>query len=75
MDPYTNECTNCIYGFGQPCLTLLTSCMNVTDDNYNATRINETLISNVFANFKTNILDLRATTQLLTTIIIIITLT
>jgi hypothetical protein len=73
MDPYTDECTQCIHGFGQSCLTLLASCMRVTYDNYNTTKVNETLVSNFFANFKINILDLCATTQLLTTIIITLT--
>jgi len=45
--------------------------MRVMDDNYNTTRINEMLITNFFVNFKTNILDFHATTQLLVTIIII----
>jgi hypothetical protein len=75
MDPYIDECTHCIYGFGQLCLTLLISCMKVSYENYNITRINETLIINSFVEFKTNILDLHATTQLLATIIMIITLT
>jgi hypothetical protein len=75
MDPYMDECTRCIHGFGQSFFTLLANCMRVTYDNYSTTWINETLISNFFANFKTNILDFCATTQLLATIIIIITLT
>ncbi len=37
------------YGFGQPCLTLLASCMKVTYDNFNITRLNEELINNFFA--------------------------
>jgi hypothetical protein len=49
--------------------------MKVSYENYNITRINETLIINSFVEFKTNILDLHATTQLLATIIMIITLT
>jgi hypothetical protein len=46
--------------------------MKITYENYDTTRINEMLISNFFAKFKTNILDLPATTQLLATIIMII---
>jgi hypothetical protein len=48
---WMNECTHCIYGFGQPYLTLLASCTRITYDNYNTTRINETLINNVFQLF------------------------
>jgi len=67
MDLYTNERTHHIYSFGQLCLTLLTSCMKITYDNNNTTRINEALVSNCFA---TIILDICATTWLLITIII-----
>jgi len=49
IDLYTNECMHNIYGFGQPCLTLLTSYTMVTYDNYNMTKINETFIHNFFA--------------------------
>jgi hypothetical protein len=35
--------------FGQPHLTLLASYIIVTYDNYNTTKINETLIHNFFA--------------------------
>ncbi len=48
MDPYTYEHTHCIYGFGQPRLTLLTNYMKVTHDNYNTTWINETFVKNFF---------------------------
>jgi len=48
MDPYTYECTPYIYDFGQPCMTLLSSCMRTTYDNYSTIRINETLIDNFF---------------------------
>jgi hypothetical protein len=41
MDPYTNDCTHCIYNFGQPCLTLLTSTARVAYDNYNTIWISE----------------------------------
>jgi hypothetical protein len=51
-----------IYSFGQPCLTLLTSCTIVAYDNYNTIGINETLINNLFA----------TTLKLLVIIIIII---
>ncbi len=37
------------YDFSQTCLTLLTSCTNVTYANYNTTSINETFINNFFA--------------------------
>jgi hypothetical protein len=50
MDPYTNECMQCIYGIGQPCLTLVTNYTKVTYDNYNTTWINEALIINFFVN-------------------------
>lgn len=73
MDPYTYEHTHCIYGFGQPCLTLLTTCMKVTYDKYNTTWTDETSINNLFCNnFTTTILDFHAITQLLTTIMVII---
>ncbi len=49
MDPYMNDYTYQIYGFGQPCLTLLASCMRVTYKNYNTIGINEKLINNFFA--------------------------
>jgi hypothetical protein len=48
MDLYIDECTQYIYNFGQPCLTLVTSCTLVTYDNYNIIEINETFINNFF---------------------------
>jgi len=60
-----NDYTYQIYGFGQPCLTLLASCIKITYDIYNTTRLNEGLINN----FTTTILDLCASTQLQITII------
>jgi len=39
MYPYTNECMDCIYGIGQPCLTFWANCMKVTYDNYSAIEI------------------------------------
>lgn len=59
-----------IYNFGQPCLTLLVSCIRITYDIYSTTRLNEGLISN----FTTTILDLCGTTQLQIAIIQIIIL-
>jgi hypothetical protein len=67
--------TYCIYNFGQPCLTLLASYTKVTCDNYNTIGINEMFISKLICNyFTTIILDICATTQLLATIIIGISL-
>jgi hypothetical protein len=43
-----DECTHYIYGFGQPCFTLLTSCIKIVYHKYNAIEINETLINNYF---------------------------
>jgi hypothetical protein len=60
MDPCTNDYTHCIYDFGQPCLTLLTSSTKVAYDNYNTIWINEHSLS--------------TSLQLLITIIIIILL-
>ncbi len=48
MDPYINECTHHIYGFGQPCLILLTSYIIITYDNYNTIGVNENFINNLF---------------------------
>jgi hypothetical protein len=71
MDPYMDDGTYYIYYFGQPCLTLLTRYTKVTYDNYNIIGINETFISKLICNyFTTIVLDICATTQLLTTIII-----
>jgi hypothetical protein len=47
IDPYTNKRTHHVYNFGQPYLTLLTSCTIVTYDNYNTTQINEEFINNI----------------------------
>jgi hypothetical protein len=49
MDLYIDEHTHHIYSFGQSSFILLVSCMKVTYDNYNTTRINETFIKNFFA--------------------------
>ncbi len=58
--------------FDQPCPTLLTSCIRITYDNYNTTRINETLIINFLCNYFTiTILD-HCTTKYYIIIIIII---
>jgi hypothetical protein len=37
---YTIQCTHYIYDSSQPCLTLLTSCILITCNNYITTRIN-----------------------------------
>jgi hypothetical protein len=44
MYVYTIQCTHCIYGYSQPCLTLLTSCTLIACNNYITIRIN--LITN-----------------------------
>jgi len=48
MDPYMNGYKHYTYGFGQPCLTLWTSCTWITYDNYNITKMNETFVNNFF---------------------------
>jgi hypothetical protein len=71
MDLYTNECTQYIYNFGQPCLILVTSCTIITYDNYNIIEINETFINNFFV----IILQLLcATTQLLAKLLLLLLL-
>jgi hypothetical protein len=70
MDPYMNDCMYHIYGFCQPCLILLTSCIRITYDIYSTIQSNKGCISN----FTTTILDLCATTQLQITILKIIIL-
>jgi len=48
MNPYMDECTHYIYGFGQPCLILLASCIRIAYHNYNVIEINKALINNYF---------------------------
>jgi hypothetical protein len=70
MDLYMNDCMYHIYGFSQPCLISLASCIRITYDIYSTTKLNEGFI----INFTITILDLCATTQLQITIIKIIIL-
>jgi hypothetical protein len=71
MDFYVHECTQYIYNFGQPCLTLITSYTIITYDNYNTIEKNQTFINNFFA----IILQLLyATTQLLAKLLLLLLL-
>jgi hypothetical protein len=69
MDFYIDECTEYIYNFGQPCLTLITSYTIITYDNYNTIQINQTFINNFFAII---LQFIYATTQLLAILLLLL---